>query len=658
MADAISMQELIDARTDAKTLEEAVNGDAVTTVLSRLGETYPTLSNALNQIDSKLDSADAQIKQGITDLFENGGLPATPFATKALMTASALIDGDYAMVTEDTVNNGLYIKTAGAWVKSAYDSYDIKTAKSLTIGGTEVSESTENTWDVKDSNGKVALAVNEDGETVAARLLADALAIGGTEISESLSKALDFKDKNGQSAIALSPSGAFQVGRLESEDIVYQGNQLSSLLNDTQTSTGGLADNYVLKPSNNYPANLNHFEIYGQSLSQGALSTPIQTTTQPYDSLMFSGGIRPQHPSYSVADFYADFIPLIEASANDGYPGYETPCGGATESLKQLIFEENNVAHTDQEYKLLGSASGTGGSTIAQLSTTYFDSHLAPTITAAYNLAQAKGMTYTMPYIGWVQGENDNKLSGISIEAYKTAMQALIAKIDAHLKSLHPELGLKGFISTQLASFTTTSRPTPHIELALYEAAMAANSNVFLACPLYIFDYMDHFHVDGVSSKWMGAYIGLVYKRLVVDQVGWKHIHPISHTKQGRILEVKYHVPVQPLVVDTVQVYENTNYGFTLVDSAGADIPITSVTVTQGDTIRFTTAATIPANVELRYAYTPNTPTPSGTVGKLGRKTGARGNIRDSQGNDIVFDPTGINKPLHNWTPIHYYKVK
>lgn len=121
MADAITIQELIDARTDAKTLEEAVNGDAVTTVLSRLGETYPTLSNALNQIDSKLDSADTQIKLGITSLFENGGLPATPFATKALMTASALADGDYAMVTDDTVNNGLYVKTAGAWVKSSYD---------------------------------------------------------------------------------------------------------------------------------------------------------------------------------------------------------------------------------------------------------------------------------------------------------------------------------------------------------------------------------------------------------------------------------------------------------------------------------------------------------------------------------------------------------
>ena len=58
----------------------------------------------------------------ISTMFENGGLPATPFATKALMTASALVDGDYAAVThDDTANNGLYVKTAGSWVKSGYD---------------------------------------------------------------------------------------------------------------------------------------------------------------------------------------------------------------------------------------------------------------------------------------------------------------------------------------------------------------------------------------------------------------------------------------------------------------------------------------------------------------------------------------------------------
>ena len=78
-----------------KSLEEVVNGNEVKQVTTRKGETYPSVKKAINT------------------MFENGGLPATPFATKALMTAS-LADGDYAMVTDDTVNNGLYVKT-GAW---------------------------------------------------------------------------------------------------------------------------------------------------------------------------------------------------------------------------------------------------------------------------------------------------------------------------------------------------------------------------------------------------------------------------------------------------------------------------------------------------------------------------------------------------------------
>ncbi len=103
MADAITIKALQDASLDAKSLEEVVNGSETKQVTTRLGESYPS------------------IKKAVTQVFENGGLPATPFKTKALMTASALVDGKYAMVTDDTVNNGLYVKTSGAWVKSEYD---------------------------------------------------------------------------------------------------------------------------------------------------------------------------------------------------------------------------------------------------------------------------------------------------------------------------------------------------------------------------------------------------------------------------------------------------------------------------------------------------------------------------------------------------------
>jgi|GEM_PF-1242465 len=103
MPELLTMQDLANGHLDVKALGEAANGDENTIVTTRTGNTYPSAERAINT------------------MFKNGGLPATPFKTKVLMTASALIDGKYAMVTDDTVNNGLYVKTAGAWVRSEYD---------------------------------------------------------------------------------------------------------------------------------------------------------------------------------------------------------------------------------------------------------------------------------------------------------------------------------------------------------------------------------------------------------------------------------------------------------------------------------------------------------------------------------------------------------
>lgn len=59
----------------------------------------------------------------IKEMFENGGIPATPFETKALMEAAELDVGSYAIVTNDAPSiNGLYVKSASGWTKSQYDS--------------------------------------------------------------------------------------------------------------------------------------------------------------------------------------------------------------------------------------------------------------------------------------------------------------------------------------------------------------------------------------------------------------------------------------------------------------------------------------------------------------------------------------------------------
>lgn len=103
MATPISIQQLVDAGVDADSLEVLVNGDENTNVSTRLGEIYPSA------------------KKAMYTLFANGGLPAQPFTTKALMLDSSLIDGSYAQVVNDDVNNGLYLKTSGVWSKTDYD---------------------------------------------------------------------------------------------------------------------------------------------------------------------------------------------------------------------------------------------------------------------------------------------------------------------------------------------------------------------------------------------------------------------------------------------------------------------------------------------------------------------------------------------------------
>ena len=82
------------------------------------------------------------------------------FKTKALMYASVLHDGADAQVTDDTVNNGLYVKTAGAWVKSDYD--PLSQSKSYVDNKVELTSGTP--LDIaQDRHGQVYRYTSEDG---------------------------------------------------------------------------------------------------------------------------------------------------------------------------------------------------------------------------------------------------------------------------------------------------------------------------------------------------------------------------------------------------------------------------------------------------------------------------------------------------------------
>lgn len=120
MADIISLTQLANASTDAKTLADAINGNDQLDVISRLGATYPTLAKAIKTIMSKAP------------------INSTPFATKAALIAdTTLADGAFAFVYNDTDdNNGLYKKVGGVWQYQSYNNPTVKITANVELYNT------------------------------------------------------------------------------------------------------------------------------------------------------------------------------------------------------------------------------------------------------------------------------------------------------------------------------------------------------------------------------------------------------------------------------------------------------------------------------------------------------------------------------------------
>lgn len=595
------------------------------------------------------------IEQSLQIQVNSVGVGNKAYKTYALMDADKANIPAKSKVTVtndiDSTNNGDWQWDGAVFTKSAYDpiqqanGYTDQHVQEKTGYLTEqIIEGVDYPLTVEDAQKKIAVAVMPDGtfkarkiesQTITADEFKGELNTGAAVLSDVAHNALEVIDSSKKIALAVKPDGTTVAARIDAKELLIKGKTLDTTYSTVKTGT--------------FKYNIAHCECLGQSLSLGTNGSPILTPVQKYDNLMFIGGIRKQHPNNTSVDFFSSFVPLIEALSADNANPYiygETPVGGLTEQIKDLIKSENKVDHTQQNYQLLGTASGEGGKRIHELRDTYVPNNLFPAITEAYNLAQASGKTYGMSAITFVHGEADN-VNPTTQDQYKSITLEILSNIDTFVKGTNGQTEDIKLITSQLASFGSATT-WPKIELALYQLAMENPNKIFMACPLYIFDYTDNYHLNNIGSKWLGAYLGLTYKRVVIDGEDWKPVHPISHVKQGRVLEVKFHVPVQPLVFDTDQVAKNTDtYGFSLVDNTGTAISIQSVVITQPDTLKFVTAAPIPTGSKLRYAWTP--------VTQPNRTTGPRGNLRDSQGDTIIFDQTGINKRMDNWCPILEY---
>ena len=359
--------------------------------------------------------------------------------------------------------------------------------------------------------------------------------------------------------------------------------------------------------------NLSHFIEYGQSWSVGYSVTtqPVIPYPQIYNNLMFKGGVIAWKSS--LQDKYGSFVPLEEQKIS-GY--YETPVSGQCNMVKRLLISENGYA--PDNYQIIGTAPGEGAKSLDQLKkgTDYYG-YLMDAVTNAKAIADAEHKIYTVDAVSWIQGTLD--ASGLS---------TLQNDLNTDIKAITGQ--------TNDVKLITWQYEVHQIGWDYYSAYVGIhdiNPNIYCAFPGYIIPHIDdgemqdnNIHFTSIGSLIAGEYMGIAFKRIILEGQDWKPMIPESAQIVGNNVILKLHVPEPPIKIDTNYVTEIKNYGFQLFDSSGNEKTI-QVSLFGTDSIRIYCASGITGTDQIRYAYNPtkvhdNSYYPTDI---------ARGNICDSQ---------------------------
>jgi len=487
---------------------------------------------------------------------------------------------------------------------------------------TDLAANYNNTFYVTDNEGRIIFKASADGITyigqvtqaaiTALNLKIDNLSASVQNIIGTYTDRLSIADGNGNVIFEASAAGINFINK-GSDSAAASGIPKPTLLSD-------------------------YFQIiiYGQSLSVGG---SFVESIDFFDSKTFTGGILTNYDpdTAGAANTYFGSA-LIALPAT----GTETQGKGLSRLIKQLIRDENKIALADQGFTPVVNAAGTGGQSWSVLSNITSDEYrrLLESVRRGKDFALAAGKSYSAPVLCYIQGENSGDRVGTTTEWYNK-LDSLFTSLNTDIKLITGQTEDVQFLVYQIASDMTKGTGVP---LAFLKIAQE-KANVHFGCSMYQFDYVDALHVSSNATRIMGAMMGVVAKRAIVDKTKMLPISRISHTIQKNeagtlwVIKMKMNVPVKPLVWDeTINSLFTTapaHKGFIIKNGSNVDI-VTNVTISHGDTINVFCSAN-PAGLNMSYA-----------IG--GRDSG--GNLRDSQGDSLTISCAGVNKRVDNWCPM------
>jgi hypothetical protein len=356
----------------------------------------------------------------------------------------------------------------------------------------------------------------------------------------------------------------------------------------------------------------------GQSLAVGepggARGTPagaVRSTTQAFNNLKLSTGnaawpVNPNDPALTV-------VPLVEPIGRlaPGYPSSwptniagETPHAAMAHQLTTLV----KGAGAADYLSVHGEVGENGqclsflmkGATPVEPNGHAYQATLIET-QAITRLARSAGKTYGIGAITVTHGECDANNAN-----YGAQLHQLWLDYSSDLPAITGQTQPPLLIVSQQNAVSERARST----LQQWRIGVDYPNDVVCSGPKYQYPYTSdavHLVVDGYQQ--LGEKYAQVYYERVVRGRDWHPLEPIDVRREGRVIHVKFHVPVPPLMwEDTFQAPHQASLiewaqgkGFE-VHGNGGNIPISSVAI-NGDSVDITCAADLPAGgVVVGYA--------------------------------------------------------
>jgi hypothetical protein len=230
-----------------------------------------------------------------------------------------------------------------------------------------------------------------------------------------------------------------------------------------------------------------------------------------------------------------------------------------------------------------------------------------------------------------IHGEADS-LAGTSQATYERDLPDWQRDFNIDMSSMTGQSSQVLEFTDQMNSYTSTTmsppRSTSVIPLAQLQTALDYPASVFLVGPKYFLTYTtDGVHLTASSEQLLGEYYGKADKQTVIDGVPWKPLYPTAFVISGRFINVTFNVPVPPLVLDRILVFDPGNAGFAYTEDSDHPPSIIAVALNAANQVRITLShapSAAPGKRFLSYAWKGTLNNPAGPM------TGPRGNLRDS----------------------------